>query len=565
MTTKLSGAELIARSLVAHGVTHFFNVLGLGIFPLIEAIHAHRDDIRYISGVNETSIALAAEGYARATRTPGVLNVYHSSGTGLAMVALTIAWADRTPLILTTTTSARRLSRRDQYAAVPRAITESTNQYTKWSWEVPTADSVPEAIERAVTIACTPPMGPVHLAFPMDLYDEVAQSELLDRRAGRTHLYDRTTADEEGLQRTAEMLATARMPLIVAGGEVGQYYAIDELVRLAELLGAPVATEPSKATYLPFPNNHALYVGSVPENLSLLDDADVVLVLGAELTQGSDGMLPLHNVDKQIISMSTDPLHVNKQFMPDVGLVGHPKPSLHRLTELVRHRTDPALCADRRDQVARRAQEVRQQRSQTREAMRPSTAADLIGSLDEVFGSDLIIVDHSTSGGPFVDALNKTDPDSYFAISQKASAQGWGMPAAIGVQLANPDKRVVAVVGDGGFMFTATALYTAARHRLPLVVIVQNNQGWGAGGYHNKVKGGLEGDLFLGAFDDPPIAYADFARALGIEGLRVHDAGEARGALAKARRSTASPTLIEAMVDPRSRAAYEERSGLSSL
>lgn len=129
---KISGSELIAQSLVKHGIDHFFSVPGLGIFPLIDAIHAQRDKIRYINGLNETSVALIAEGYARATRRPAFVNVYHSSGTALSMVAVTVAWADHSPLIITSTTSSRKLSRRDQYAAVPRNITEMTNQYVKW-------------------------------------------------------------------------------------------------------------------------------------------------------------------------------------------------------------------------------------------------------------------------------------------------------------------------------------------------------------------------------------------------------------------------------------------------
>jgi thiamine pyrophosphate-dependent acetolactate synthase large subunit-like protein len=556
---KVTGAELIARSLVANDVTHFFNVAGLGIFPLVEAVHGHRDKIRYISGVNETAVSLAAEGYARATRRPGFLNVYHASGTALAMMALTVAWADQTPLILTTTSTARPLNLKDQYAAVAGPITETTRQYTKWCCEVLTVESIPDVIARAVAIACTPPMGPVHLAFPMDVYYETTDEDAVDSRAGLLQMYERSSADESGLARAAEMLAAAKMPLFAVGGEIGQYHAVDELVGVAEFLGAPVVTEGGRSTYLPFPTTHPLSVGRLSENAGLLEAADVVFLAGGfAFTQSKVGRLPLQNADKQIISMSVDPLQVNKQVNPDVGLVGHPQPSLARLLALLRERgVEQSAVRQRGDTVGQAREVVERRRSQRRDALLPSLAADLIGRLHGAIGADLVIVDHSNSGSPFVDAIPKTDPDRYYGLSQSGSAQGWGMPAAIGVQLANPGKRVVAIVGDGGFMFTSTALYTAARERVPLIVIVQNNGGWGAVGYNDRIKDGAEGNIFLGAFRDPSISIVGLASALGVQALKVSAPEDVDGALEKALALTNAPTVIEVVVDPESRRAYD--------
>jgi len=250
IVSKISGSELIARTLVKHGIDHFFNIPGMGIFPLVNAIHAHRDKIRYISALNESSLSLIAEGYARASRKPAFVNVYHSSGTALGMVAVTVAWADHSPLIMTSTTSSRQLNRRDQYAAVPRNITEMTNQYVKWNWEVPLAEKIPEAIERAISIATTPPMGPVHLAFPMDVYKEIVDEAVIDSRHGITRRFDMFMAQEEGIQAAAKLLMKSKKPLIAAGGEVGQYHATGEVAELAELLGAPIVSEGSKTYFI---------------------------------------------------------------------------------------------------------------------------------------------------------------------------------------------------------------------------------------------------------------------------------------------------------------------------
>ena len=211
---QISGSELIARSLVKHGIDHFFNIVGIGIFPLVDAIHGQRDKIRYISALNETSLALIAEGYARASRRPTFVNVYHSSGTALSMVAVTVAWADHSPLIIMSTTSSRKLNRRDQYAAVPRNITEMTNQYVKWNWEVPLAEKIPEAIERAISIATTPPMGPVHIAFPMDVYNELVDEAAIDSRQGISRRFDKFMAEEEGIREAAKLLIKSKKPAL---------------------------------------------------------------------------------------------------------------------------------------------------------------------------------------------------------------------------------------------------------------------------------------------------------------------------------------------------------------
>ncbi len=139
-------------ALVASGITHVFYVPGLRMFPLLDAIRKHRDQLSYFSGPNEAAVTLIAAGYGRAAGRPC---------TALAMMGVTTAWADRSPRVFTSTTSNRMLERRDQYASVPGDITDMARAYCKWSWEIPLVERIPDAIARAVVMATTPPMGPV--------------------------------------------------------------------------------------------------------------------------------------------------------------------------------------------------------------------------------------------------------------------------------------------------------------------------------------------------------------------------------------------------------------------
>lgn len=554
-----TGAELVTRSLETHDVTHFFNVAGIGIFPLIDAVH--RSDLRYVSGVNETAVALAAEGYARATRGPAVLNVYHSSGTALAMVGVTVAWADHTPLVLTTTTNSRRLSRQDQYAAVPRSIVEATDQYTKWGFEVPTTDRIPDAIDRALTIATTPPMGPVHLAFPMDLYLEDVDERLLDGRRGRTETHARATAD--GLRPVASLLADAETPVVAAGSAIGQYRAVDAAVDLAETVGAGVVTE-AKPTYLPFPGDHPLNVGDVQSRADLVEEADVVLAVGFEFTERAVDELPLRNTGQTVVQVATDAVEVGKQRVPDHALVGHPEPTMAALADRLRGRVDEETRRRRREALSEYARRTEAEQAERRGYLAPddgpATMEAVVRALPAVFGDDLVLVDHAVSAAPYLHLLDFAGPDEYYAISGKASAQGWGMPAAVGIQLGHPGKHVVAVVGDGGFMFTGPGpLYTALRHDVPVTVVVANDRGWGGGGYGFMVEDGEEGDLFLGGFADDPIDFEAMCEAMGVYSERIVEPDDARDALVAARDS-GGPAVLEVMVDPdRVRNYYQNR------
>lgn len=560
---KITGAELIARSLIANGITHAFNVPGLGIHPLLGALKSHSDKINYFSAPNETGVSLMADGYGRATGKPAFVNVYHASGTALGLMGVTTAWGDRSPMIFTSTTSSRKLERRDQYASVPRDITEMTRQYCKWSWEVPLVERIPEAIARAVVMATTPPMGPVHLGFPMDLYTEeieldAAEAALL-ARPERLRVYNAGGADPAGIAAAAELLARAKRPLIIAGGEVAQYRAIETLVQIAESLGAAVLGEPYVA-YLGFPYDHPQFAGRFAPRNPLSQQADVILVVGTEFSDPGGAVPPLPPDSAKVICLATEALDIGKQIWADVGLIGHPKTSLAMLRDSLAALGKPAERTDWRSETAR----VRSENQAVIETEKrrgwddsPVHLPRLIHETRKVF-PDAVIMDHSTTGAAYLlQMCDYPDPYDYFGISARASAQGWGVPAAMGMQIGLPNKRVVAFVGDGGFMFTSAALQAAAQWKLPLVVIVIGNGGWHDVAYGaRKNRGWSEDDVkSYGWVLDPVIDYAGLAKSLGLRSLRVDTPAQLPGALIEAR-DDRSPILLEVRCDPEAVAYY---------
>lgn len=548
--TPINGAESLVRTLARLGVKDAFNIVGLGLFPLAEAFYAHRDEVRYVSALNETNLGLIAAGYARANRSAAFVNVYHASGTGLGMMALTTAWADGVPMVFTTTTSSRALAGRDQYAAVPRAVTEMSGQYTKWSAEVPSADRIPELVERAFQIANTPPYGPVHLAFPMDVWLE--HTEDVGQRRPTEVLADFVAAPA-AVERIAELLRDSTDPVIVTGAEVARYGAVDAAVALAEQLGATVLHE-DKIADLGFPTTHPQFAGRLGAHRAVVDRADVLLLLGVELTE-SGLTRPVEFGDATTVVISPDPMLLTRQLRPDLAVLGAPRPTLEAIAAALGAVPDDAR--DARAAAARELHEARDARNERVRAIRFDADELAIGriltELEAAMPAGTIVVNHCASGEPFVeDLLPHPDTDAFFGISSKASAQGWGGPASIGIQLARPDRRVVALLGDGGFMFSSTAIYAAAQQDLPVVFVILNNGGWrDIGALATVARSPLVDaeDVMGWTFADPPIDHAAFAASLGLEGRRVSTPGELRAALDKAfadRRAT----LIEVVNSP---------------
>lgn len=541
------GADLVVDSLVSLGQDVAFILPGFGIQPLAEAFDARRDEIRMVTALNETNLGLIANGYAQGSGKPAFASVYHSSGTALAMMALTTAWADQVPLVLTSTTTSRANAGRDGYAAVPRALTEMSQQYTKWSAEVNSAARIPELLERAFAIAATPPMGPVHLAFPMDIYlEDVPHDDV-------SHVRERIPApvvpDSAAIAEAVSHLRSARRPLIIAGGEVTRYGAADALLRFAERLGAGVVVEefPSR---LPFPTTHPLFLGNVSEYGDLAA-YDLVLACGAEFTEKRDRHA-LASPAQTLIQLSAGAAEILKQIRPDLILAGDLRLTLDSLRAKLDQEAVPALpSADVSKIRSDRANRIDVLRRQGWDSS-PLRAGRLIAELEEATRG-CIIVNQAGTNAIYLDMFYPfPDPELYFGLSARGSAQGWAVPAGIGIQLADTERRVVVFVGDGGFMFSSTAIYTAAQRRLPMVFVVVDNRGWRDIAASSRSIAGRahEREQEHGwTFDMPPIDHAAYVHSLGLTPYYASSPAEFRDALHSALDQT-GPAVVIVDSDP---------------
>jgi benzoylformate decarboxylase len=506
-----------------HGVTTVFGNPGSNELPFLRDFPA---DFRYFLGLHEGVAMGMADGYAQATGKPALVNLHSATGTGNGMGALANAWNSHTPLIVMAGQQTRAM------VGIEALLTnlDSTQlprPLVKWSYEPSIAQDVPLAMSRALHMAALPPSGPVYLSVPYDDWTAEADrqsSALLDRQVHAVGSFDGPL-----LWRVVARLNAAKNPVLVLGPEVDACRANAHAVRLAEKLRAPVWVAPS-APRCPFPTTHPSFQGLLPAAIKGISTAlaghDIILVVGAPVFRYHEyepgAYLP---EGAELIAVTSDPQEAARAPVGD-AIVGDIHATLQTLTDNVSQ-------SDRRSstpQARPAAAEIRPG------PLSPEAVLDVIAATTP---SDAIYVNESTSTIDFLwRRLPMQEPGSYYFGA--AGGLGFAMPAALGVQLGEPSRRVIAVIGDGSANYSITALWTAARYKIPVVFLILKNGTYGALRWFAEV---LKVDD-VPELDLPGIDFLSLARGYGVEGVRAVTANELKQALTAAL-GTQAPTLIE--------------------
>jgi benzoylformate decarboxylase len=544
----------------AHGVEYVFGLPGTSGQEFIGTI-ADQERVRFILALHETCVVSMADGYARVTGRPSLAQVSTLPGTANAIGALYDAYRDRSPVIVTSTHVDTRIVGRDSHTE-GKDLVEMTKQFTKWSCEVHRADRVPEMLNRAFKVASTPPKGPVYLSLPSNLLGESITVE--NPEPDRYRIVPRIAADPDAIKDAARLLAEAKRPLIVAGSGVATAGATEELLELAEMVAAPVVMEP-RYSYLSFPTTHP-FSFQIPERqvtfkLPVLGEPDLILAVGCRLIREYRYLPePAINPETRCVHIEEDPWEIGKVFPVDLGIVADAKSALRSLIEIFptfSDRSNGSRKAERLD-CLKKAKE--QTRSELDERVRngwdatPINAARLVRAMDRLLEPELLIVNESpTSKDILMSNFEFTPARSYFSNSS-AGHLGWGLGAAIGAALASPGKRVVACLGDGSSMFGIQGLWTLAKYRVPLLVIVFNNRAYMAvknqfRGPEERVKVAAEmGAELVG----PELNFARLAETFGIFGQRVEQPEQIEPALKRATEQS-GPAVVDVVISQKSR------------
>ena len=549
----MTGKRALMECLSAHGVEIIFGNPGSTESPIMDALVDH-PSIRYVLALQETPVVSMADGYARASGRAAFANVHIAPGLANAISQLYNAYRGGTPLILTAGQADSRMEQEEP--SLSADLVRMTRQFTKWSAEVSHAADLPMVIRRAFKVALEPPTGPVFISLPWDALDEEFVPDPSDLLPP-PEAYRRARPDAAGVHRAATLLAEARQPIVVAGDRLAQSGGMAALVRVAELLGAPVYL--GSRSQPVFPTSHPLFAGSIgPANRDVFARADVVLAVGANLFNSflytPRGVIP---PTTRLIQLDSSAWEVGRVYAAEVGLVADPRAGLEDLADAL----EEALTRERRDEALARVARARAERSSRREDIArrardrwdavPIAPARLAIELRARFPENGLLVEEAiTTSAVLHQAFDFSSPGEHY--SHRGGAIGWGPGGAVGVQLARPERRVVAVIGDGSSAYSFQALWTAAHLRLPMTYVICSNRSYrilkvNLARYRGEQATGP--DRFLGMdLNDPPIDFARLAEGFGVQSRRVERPADLGPALAEAFQ-TPGPSLVDVVID----------------
>lgn len=510
------------------GLTTVFGNPGSNELPFLDGFPS---DFRYVLGLQEAAVLGMADGYAQATGRPALVNLHSAAGLGHAVGNLANARASHTPLVVTAGQQNRSMIGLNAVLGEADMVRVPEPQ-VKWSYEPATAQDVPRALSEAFHRATLPPAGPVFVSLPMDDWGQPADPDVAALLPGRRVRWA-GAADPDVVAELARRMAAARTPALVVGPEADDERAFDRVVALAERWRAAVWTAPT-APRCPFPTRHPQWRGLLPPSIAgvaeHLAGHDLVLVLGAPVfryhAHRPGRWLP---EGTELVAVGSDPGAAARTPFGD-ALVGDVAAIAGQLLQALP------------DDPARALPEPRTIPHAVLPDEGPFPADALFAALTEALPANARLVNESTANtSQFWTHLDLRSPRSL--LFPAAGGLGFGLPAAVGVALADPERPVVAVLGDGAAQYGITGLWTAAQHRLPVTFLVLRNGGYGAlrGFVHSLGVQNAPG------LDLPDLDAVQIAEGYGVPACRVTSARELKAALSDVT-ATRGPRLVEVPV-----------------
>jgi len=526
---KMTGGQALAKSLYREGVRVIFGLPGVQLYHLLDGLY-DETGIRFVTTRHEQATTYMADGYARAGGGIGTALVVPGPGLQNASAGIGTAYAASSPILVVSGQIERDLIGFD------RGMLHEVNDQmdtirpvTKWAARILNPRDVPAIVHEAFNQLKTGRPRPVEIEIPPETLAEEADIELLEPANPV-----RPAASAEQIAAGAEVLGNAKKLLILAGGGVISSEASEALQALAEHLQAPMLmTSEGKGS---LSDRHALVLGTMRLRQDPLIDyiakTDVILAVGTRLAT------PQMLSGQTVVQIDIDAAEVGRNYANTVPLVGDAKATLEALYTTLSGTLPPP--PSRADEVAALRQERREHEHARREPL-----AGFVRAIRNAMPDDGVFISGMTQVGYYSRAYYPVYQPRTFLTSSYFGNLGYAYPTALGAKVARPDAAVVAISGDGGFMFNSQELSTAVSHKINAVAIVFNDNAYG-----NVMRD--QRDRFNGRVYGPELHNPDFmklAEAYGARGVRAHHADELEAKLKEAL-AIEAPTLLEVPVGP---------------
>ncbi|MEH1795927.1 thiamine pyrophosphate-binding protein [Nostoc sp.] len=537
-----NGRFAIIEQLLADGIEYMFGNPGTVEQGFLDALKDYYPEFKYIFALQETIAVGAGDGYARATKKPTIVQLHSGVGLGNGIGMIYQAMRGHAPLVVLAGESGICYDAMDAQMAAD--LVSMAKPVTKWSTRIVDPSSLLRVLRRAIKIAATPPMGPVFVSLPMDILDAVNYEEVFPTSFPVT----RVAPEPEQLETAASLLAAAKHPLIIMGDGVAFSDAQAELTSVAELIGGQVwGADSSEAN---MSASHPLFGGLLghmfgDDSRRVTSQADVILIVGTyvfpEVFPALSGVFA---PSAKVIHIDLNTYEIAKNFPVDLGLLGDPKTSLSKLAIAL----ESTLTPEQKKEVFARASQIAETKKQESvarleadKAVRDAVPLHMTRFAEELAAhlpADAIIFDEAITNSPeLCRYIPPTKLGHYFQT--RGGSLGVGIPGAIGIKLANPDKTVFAFTGDGGSMYTIQALWTAAHHNIDAKFVICNNHSYQIlklNILHYWGEQQIPEHDYPSSFNlcNPSIDFAELAKSLGVQAIRVETPDQIAPAIQKA-------------------------------
>lgn len=523
---QMTGAMALARQLRSEGVDTVFTLPGVQIMAAFDALHALQSDIRLIHTRHEQATTYMADGYAKVTGKVGVAMVVPGPGALNAAAGLGTAFASSSPVLLISgqIASGALGKRQGQLHEVEDQL-DVFKPITKWNHRVTEVGEIPEAVHEAFRQLSVGRPRPVELEVPPDTLAAVGDADIVEPEA-----YPPQRGNPTDIRRAADILARAQKPAIIAGGGGVISDASDELRQVAEFLQAAVMTTQQGKGALPA--DHELMVGvnyaMVEPAKRVLPDCDALLAVGTRLLFREFAM----DNPPPVIHIDADASEIGKNLPTEVGIVADAKEGLAALLRQLRAVSAPK--ASRRAEIAAHRKAADDELA----ALAPAQMR-MIADIRGAMAADDILVSGMTNVGYWSHLGYPASAPRTYVTSSYFGTLGYAYPTALGAKVGMPDRGVVALCGDGGFMYNLQELSTAARYGINAVAVVFNNHAYGASMWDQTHQ---YGGRFIGTDLNNP-DFLKLAEAFGVRGMRAEPDGI--GAALREALAADAPVLLE--------------------
>ncbi len=546
----LNGAQAMVRMLEAHSVKHIFGLCGDTTLPFYDAMHLLDHDIKHVLTRDERSAAYMADGYSRVTGKPGVCE--GPSGGGATYILPGLIESNESSYAVLGITTDISVASYGKYPLTEVDQNAMMAPLTKWNTVITQADHIPRMVRQAFRAMTTGRSGAVHLGLPYDVqYQPVAPDDIWADENHTNYPAYRVAPNPDAVEAAAAAMLSANKPIIVCGGGVVISGAEDELARLATRLDMPVATSISGQGSLAETHKQCLGVvgsnGGTDQTWALLAESDLVIFMGCRAGSTTTARWEAPKPGARVLHFDADPMVIGANYKTEVGVVGDLQLALRAVNSAL-DKAGQALQSYGGAASVAAAKKAKFDLFQVHANSdeKPIRPERVIDTMMQVLPNDATIVSDPGTSCPYFSAYYQLPQSGRHFITNRAhGALGYSLSASLGAWFGRPESKVVAMMGDGSFGFTAGELETVVRHNAPITYLVFSNSAFG------WIKASQRDDCDKRYYnvDFQSVDHAAVASAYGVKAFRVEDPKALKQTLEQAVNHD-GPTLVDIIAQP---------------